>query len=141
MTDASTAPVERLNDQLAWYDSKSQVNRRYHVAAILSQVIIGASIPICAWITPPLVLALLGGAIVVINGASSAFQWEYNWINYRATTERLKHEKYLYAAQAGPYKVESDAERTRLLAERVEGVVSREHSAWITLQEEKLKRA
>jgi hypothetical protein len=38
-----------------------------------------------------------------------------NWVLYRSTNEALKHEKFLYQ---------------RVLAERVEGLVSQEHAKW-----------
>lgn len=44
----------------------------------------------------------------------------------------MKHEKYLWTAKAGPYSVDSD----RLLAERIEALISREHSLWVSTQEQ-----
>ena len=41
--------------------------------------------------------------------------------------EALRHEKYLYLAGAGPY---ADDDRERILAERLEGLVSQEHATW-----------
>ena len=46
---------------------------------------------------------------------------------YRSTAEALKHERYLYLAAAGPY---GGDDRVRVLAERVEGLVSQEHAKW-----------
>ena len=46
---------------------------------------------------------------------------------YRSTAEALKHEKYLFLSSAGPYAA---ADRLRLLAERVEDLVSQEHAKW-----------
>ncbi|MDQ3901067.1 MAG: DUF4231 domain-containing protein [Actinomycetota bacterium] len=46
---------------------------------------------------------------------------------YRATAEALEHEKYLYLAAAGPY---STNDRQRVLAERLEGLISQEHAKW-----------
>ena len=53
-------------------------------------------------------------------------------------TERLKHEKFLFTAGAGPYKAAVDPER--LLAERVESLVSQEHAAWASHREEASRR-
>ena len=49
---------------------------------------------------------------------------------YRATAERLKHEKFLFLAVAGPYKGQTEPERLIALAERVEEHVSTEHANW-----------
>jgi len=45
----------------------------------------------------------------------------------------LKHERYLYLANAGPYGGE---DRDRQLAERIEGLVSQEHAKWTASQRE-----
>src|SRR3712207_9488676 len=49
------------------------------------------------------------------------------WVLYRSTAEALKHEKFLFLSCAGPY---ATADRLRVLAERVEGLVSQEHAKW-----------
>jgi len=64
----------------------------------------------------------------VLEGLQQLQQYQQNWITYRATCERLKHEKFLFAAHAGPYATAPRPEA--LLAERVEGLVSQEHAAW-----------
>ena len=65
--------------------------------------------------------------VVVLEGAQQLYQWQSNWILYRSTAEALKHERALYLAEAGPYR---DEDRHRVLAERVEGLVSQEHAKW-----------
>ncbi len=44
--------------------------------------------------------------------------------------EALKHEKYLYLARADVYPGSSNP--LRLLAERIEGLISQEHARWIS---------
>ena len=65
--------------------------------------------------------------MVVLEGIVQLYQWQTNWVTYRVTAEALKHERYLYLAQAGPYV---GPNRHRVLAERVEGLVSQEHAKW-----------
>jgi len=65
-------------------------------------------------------------------------QYHTNWMSYRATCEALKHEKFLYAALAGPYAGSANA--LALLAERVESLVSQEHAKWYSTQEQALKK-
>jgi hypothetical protein len=66
--------------------------------------------------------ALLGEGLQQLN------QFHANWIRYRSTCELLKHEKHLFAAQAGHYRGIEDA--VGLLAEKVESLVSVEHAKW-----------
>jgi hypothetical protein len=52
---------------------------------------------------------------------------------YRSTAESLKHEKFLYLAAAGPYAYASSPKQ--LHAERIEGLVTRDHSQTGTIQQ------
>lgn len=71
---------------------------------------------------------------VLAEGLQHLNQYQANWIAYRSTCEDLKHEKYLYLAQAGPY---GSAEKAlSLLAERIEGTVSQEHAKWVSAQQQ-----
>ena len=139
MTELSPleATLARLNDQLSWYDKKSQQNQRLQKTSTVAQICIASSIPIAAWLAPNWIPAVLGAIIAVVRGLESAYQWEYNWINYRSTAEKLKHEKFFYEACAGPYDDSVDPQKQ--LAQRVEGSVSREHASWITVRTERGK--
>jgi hypothetical protein len=139
-TQASVAPAEwparsRLEDQIAWYDGKSQHNQSAFKRLKLCQIVLAAAIPVAAaagassWL-----MGGAGGAIVVLEGVQQLQQYQQNWTAYRSTCERLKHEKYLFAAQAGPYAAAPRPDA--LLAERVEGLVSQEHAAWTAHREE-----
>jgi Protein of unknown function (DUF4231) len=101
----------------------------------ICQIVTAAAIPVAAGVSAP--AWLVGGAgalIVVLEGLQQLQQYQQNWTTYRATCERLKHEKFLFMAQAGPYGVAPNPEA--LLAERVESLVSQEHAAWVSQQEE-----
>lgn len=126
---------QRLEDQLGWYDGKSASQKRWFHRLKVAQIVIAAAIPVVAgagadaWIT-----GSLGAAIVVLEGFQQLFQFQQNWLGYRATAEALKHEKYLYLAQAAVYR---DATvRDAVLAERVEALVSQEQSSWSSVQAE-----
>jgi hypothetical protein len=130
---------ERLEEQIGWYDGKSQSDQRVYKAMKICQIVTAAAIPFAASISAPVWVAGGGGAlIVVIEGVQQLMQYQQNWITYRATCERLKHEKFLFLAGAGPYANAED--REVLLAERVEGLVSQEHAAWAANREETNKK-
>jgi hypothetical protein len=129
----------RVQEQIAWYDAKSQVNQRWFKRLKVCQIVTAAAIPVLASVSAPVWLMGGGGAlIVVLEGLQQLQQYQQNWTNYRATCEQLKHEQFLFMAQAGPYSVAPNPEA--LLAERVEGLVSQEHAAWISQREEAGKR-
>jgi hypothetical protein len=119
----------RLEEQIAWYDGKSQVDQRWYKGLKICQIVTAAAIPFAASLSVPVWVAGGGGAvIVVLEGVQQLMQYQQNWITYRSTCERLKHERFLFLAGAGPYATAADPEP--LLAERVEGLVSQEHAAW-----------
>ncbi|MDT7715118.1 MAG: hypothetical protein QOH09_1110 [Pseudonocardiales bacterium] len=119
---------DRLEDQLGWYDRKSVAAQQAYKRVKLSQLIVGAAVPVVAALqVSAAVTATLAAFVVVAEGAQQLYQWQTNWVLYRATAEALKHEKYLYLAAAGPY---SAGDRHRVLAERLEGLVSQEHAKW-----------
>jgi predicted PhzF superfamily epimerase YddE/YHI9 len=101
------------------------------VAAAAVPVAAGQSAP--AWATGG-----LGALIVVVEGIQQLFQLQPNWSTYRSTCEALKHEKFLYLSRAGHYA--SAARPEALLSERVESLVSQEHAAWSSAQEEAAER-
>jgi len=101
----------------------------------LCQIVTAAAIPVAAGVSGPVWLVGGGGAlIVVLEGLQQLQQYQQNWTTYRSTCERLKHEKFLFLARAGPYATVPNPET--LLAERVEGLVSQEHAAWISHRDE-----
>lgn len=119
---------DRLEDQLSWYDGKSVAAQRAYKLVKLSQLIIGAVVPVVAGLrVSAAATATLAAFVVVAEGAQQLYQWQTNWVLYRSTAEALKHEKYLYLAAAGPYRAE---DRHRVLAERLEGLISQEHATW-----------
>ncbi len=69
------------------------------------------------------------------EGVQAINQWHHNWITYRSTCEALRHEKYTYLERADPYDGYSDEQARKILVERVESLISTEHSKWIASQE------
>lgn len=119
---------DRLEDQLGWYDRKSVAAQQAYKRTKLVQLLVGATVPVVAALqAPAAVTAGLAAVVVVAEGIQQLYQWQTNWVLYRATAEALKHERFLYLAAAGPYSTE---DRHRILAERLEGLVSQEHARW-----------
>jgi Protein of unknown function (DUF4231) len=124
---------ERLEDQLTWYEAKSQHHKRWYLSLKVAQIVVAAAIPVVAAAGASAAVAgALGAVVVVLEGVQQVFQFQQNWIGYRGTAEALKHEKFLYLAAAGPYA--GADRRDAVLAERVEGLVSQEHAAWSDAQ-------
>jgi hypothetical protein len=127
------AAWERLEDQIGWYDDKSAHHERWFKRIKIVQLVAAALIPVVAGRAPAWLTGGLGAVIVVLEGVQQLFQFQQNWIIYRSTCEALKHEKFLYLAEAGPYGTATRPHA--LLAERVEELVSQEHAKWAAEQD------
>ncbi|MEA2448750.1 MAG: hypothetical protein QOG63_682 [Thermoleophilaceae bacterium] len=135
----SSAAWDRLEEQIAWYDGRSSVAQGWFKRLKILQIVTAAAIPVAAGASAP--AWLVGGAgalIVVLEGLQQLQQYQQNWTTYRSTCERLKHEKYLFLARAGSYRTAKRPDS--LLAERVEGLVSQEHAAWVSQQDDGARR-
>jgi hypothetical protein len=139
-TPAAEDPTwERLEDQINWYDRKSGDTQRRYKWLKLLELAVAAALPVVAGIgSPVLVIGALAAVIVVLEGAQHLYQFQEHWITYRSTAEALKHERYLYLAEAGPYLGE---DRHRQLAERIEGLISQEHAKWTASQQQPASRS
>jgi len=149
----STAPVsydrgdpivDRLEDQIAWYDSKAGKYQKSYKRIKVVEIVAAALIPFLSAlhlsgvnshlpITIGTVTALLGVLITVLEGILQLYQYQQAWVTYRATCEALRHEKYTYIAHAGVYAAAADARA--LLAERVETIGSQENTKWASLRQ------
>jgi Protein of unknown function (DUF4231) len=139
-TIATSAPdpiIERLEDQISWYDRKSRSNMLWYKRLKISEIASAAVIPFLAASNIPhavFATGILGVLVTLFEGTLQLNQYHENWIRYRSTCESLKHEKYIYLATAGPYP---NVEKPRaLLAERVESLISQEHAKWATVQQQ-----
>jgi hypothetical protein len=127
--------LERLEDQIAWYDRKSGEAQRRFKLLKAAQLVAAAAIPIVATLEAhPAFAATLGGLVVVVEGFLQLNQYQQNWSAYRSTCESLKHEKFLYLANAGPYS--GNGNTHAVLADRIEGLISQEHAKWVSARDE-----
>jgi hypothetical protein len=127
--------LDRADDQIKFYERRSK-SSQWRYKALKGIVIVSAAlIPVMATYPEipegPRIAGGLGILITVIESFLQLNRYQTNWTSYRATAESLKHEKYLYLAQAGSYL---DARNPQaLLAERVETLISSENTNWIAL--------
>ena len=138
--------LERLEDQIGWYDRKSQRAQQRYKSLKLARVFIADLILLGAALAIPpsefkWATAVLGLVVLLIEALQQLNQDQQNWIAYRSTCESLKHEKYLYLAGAGPYaNAENKEKRLALLADRIEGLVLQEHAKWLSTQKQAAER-
>ena len=78
----------------------------------------------------PVIIAILGGIVVLVEGIQKLYDYKDLWRKYRVTAEALKRESWYYNTGSGPYKNEN--EPFNLLVERCEALISDENTAWET---------
>jgi len=125
----------RLEDQLQWYDDNGTRCRHWYRRLKFAQLALAILIPVTGLLPAPdaakWAAGLAGTTIALLEAVQQMNQYSLLWITYRATAERLKHEKFLFLSAAGPYRGSTEPERLTLLAERVEEHVSSEHGSWV----------
>ena len=134
---------ERYRAEVSWYDKKSMRNQIWYRTLQWGLILLSASTPVVIalaqktdsmpWLKS---LSLLSSVIVAILATSlKTFKFEENWINYRTTCETLKKEIHFFHAGVDEY--EDSQDKQRLFVKRVEGLISRENTLWVTTTEQK----
>ncbi len=127
--------TDRYEAEIAWYDRRSRFNKRSYVVFQWGAISLSATVPALTLAGMKALPAALGVALAIVTAALKTFKLQENWINYRTIAETLKKEKHFYEARIGDYRNSEDPEG--LFVDRVESVISRENSLWITAQEKK----
>ena len=122
---------DRVDEQIAWYDSKSSLNKNCFIVLQIVTLVAAAFVPVFAIFSVDMwarvIVAILGSATAITTGLVSLYQFREHWIEYRTTAESLKHEKYMYQTGTGSYAVVNNFS---VLVERIETLVSQENTAW-----------
>jgi hypothetical protein len=139
LPDDAGVVLNRLADQINFFNKRSKQNQNRYKWLKATTFIAAAVIAISGALALPIwTVPVLGGAIIVIESILSTSSSHQNWLAYRRTCEALKHEKYLYLANAGPYRDVTD--RNPLLAERTESILLADHETWLAIQTEQVKK-
>ena len=132
---------ERLDDQINWYDKKSAWNQKCFKQLRAVEILFSVTVPflisqIGGDSSPlKLIAGVMGILVALIAGLVTLYRFQENWVEYRATAEILKHQKYLYLTQTQPY---DNSNAFHLLVETVESVISKENAAWSQSLREKV---
>jgi hypothetical protein len=123
---------QRLSDQIGWYDRKSCKNQRWFKRLRFAEIVAAATIPFLSGFAGNsfairIVIGALGVVVAVIASLLGLLQLQERWIEYRATAESLRKEKFLFLTQTEPYD-KDDA--FHLLVQRVEALLSKEDTDW-----------
>lgn len=122
---------QRVEAQLSWYDKKSLWNQRWFKRLRIIEIVAAAMIPFLTAIpdatTMKYVVGSLGVIITVVAGVLALFQFQERWSEYRATSESLKKEQFLFLTRAEPY---TGGDAFSILVQRIETLLSKENTGW-----------
>ena len=124
---------ERLDDQINWYDRKSKRSQNWYKSLRIVEIFSAATIPFLAGYVsdaePELkvVIGVLGVVIALVAGIVSLNKFQEVWIEYRTTSETLKHHKYLFLTKSSPY---DGVDPFQILVQTAEALISKENSNW-----------
>lgn len=129
--DAEEYLSTRVDDQLAWYESKANRARRRYKTLRAAEFVSAALVPLVVVLGVTLAHRIVAASLGAIAAASSGFQsvnrYQENWVEYRAVAERLKSERFSFLTGAAPYDIE---DKLQLFVTRVESILCGEHDSW-----------
>ena len=134
---------KRYLDQINYYEAKSggnQITYRYMqwtliILAALTPALIELDLNTLLGKGFSHIATLTSVTVAILTAALKTFKYQENWINYRTTCEALKKERYLYEAGLGDY--ENSDDRQAQFIDRVEALISRENTLWLSVQKKK----
>src|SRR2546430_12533494 len=123
---------QRLSDQINWYDRKSGTNQCWFKRLRFAEIVAASTIPFLSGFAGDsfsikIAIGALGVLVAVVASLLGLLQLQEHWIEYRATAESLRTEKFLFLTQTEPYD-KDDA--FHLLVQRVEALLSKENTDW-----------
>lgn len=126
---------ERYEFEVDWYDRKSIKNKKIAYALRVIIIILSAIVPILAALQFvnrdfTYLTIVIGSIVSIATGLLGYGKFEDLWHNYRTTCETLRKEKYFYNCRCGDYSQAADPER--LFVERVESLISKENTQWVS---------
>ena len=124
----------RVDDQIAWYNKKSSINKKYYLRLKSLTIIFSILIPFATgynsedklWVD--YIIGTLGILIAIFTGLSTLHKFQDKWSNYRMTGEALIHEKYLFQTNSGSYS--NHKEPFKLFVFKIENIINKEVISW-----------
>ena len=128
--------TERFEDQRNWLDGKSIKYKRWHQRMMVTTIVLAGLAPLVTALVPvTAVPVVVSGLVSIVASLHQASRFKELWTTYRATSEAMKRELYLFEAGVRDYKGKELEQKRELFVERIEELLFREHALWIDSQE------
>jgi hypothetical protein len=122
----------RVENQINWYGDKSTTNKHFYYFFKTIEISFAALVPFLIAISDgrlsfKIITGILAMCIAIFSGILVVYKFQEKWIQYRSTSESLKHEKFLYETNSGIY---TNNKKFEDFVERIEFLISKENSEW-----------
>ena len=137
MNDPFDYPQRRIEPQRKWHSDKAKWNKQRFYAMEIATLVAGASIPVVnLWAVQDhhlagVLSAILGGIVVLATAVGKLCKFQENWLQYRALVETLDREVEIHLNGVSDYSKVGQAERNRLLVERIENLLAANTSRYV----------
>jgi Protein of unknown function (DUF4231) len=124
---------ERYEDQVDWYDRKSQKFKKLYLFFQAPVIILALIVPVVVVLegsSTKWIAVVISALVAIGTSLLKTFKYQETWINYRTTCETLKKEIYYYDWKLGEYQ--SVKNPMQLFVERVESLLSQENTMWLS---------
>ncbi len=122
----------RFHSALGFYDRRARQNKFWYVAMSVFVVVASASVAVLTRVEEPpwrTMSTILATSVTIVAAILGLFQFQQNWLSYRATWDALQREPHLRIAGLGEYQSATD--RNALFVERVESLLAKEGADWL----------
>ncbi|MBL7796483.1 MAG: DUF4231 domain-containing protein [Saprospiraceae bacterium] len=149
--------INRLGDQITWYDKKSGFFKRKWESARRWVIILSAAIPFLVGLIGltfgdgqsnpifDLIIKIIVGAagvtIAILEGFNSLYKSQEHYIDYRMTAEKLRQEFSFFMGRSGPYTGLSAEGAYSLLVSQAEDIMAKENNKWAEISRQNDKAA
>jgi len=134
------ATLDRLDWSVQWHTLAELQAKRWYAAIKTIQIAAAAAIPVLTAtsgnsVATKYLIAALGALVVVLEGMQQLKKYAQNALLWAQGKEALKHEYFLFRAQAGSYAIDK-AKADKLLATRIEQIIGQEVGRWAASTED-----
>jgi len=128
----------RYKKAVSWYDKKSVWNQRVYYCFQIVVIIVAAVTPILLILELKWPTVISASLVAIATGIIKFMKLEEHWLNYRTICETLKKEPHLMKAELSDYTFCED--KNKLFVDRVESLISRENTLWLSITATKKKK-
>jgi|WetSurMetagenome_2_1015567.scaffolds.fasta_scaffold858746_1 hypothetical protein len=121
----------RYYAEIGWYNQKALKYKILFYSFQIAVIVTSALTPILAILELKWITAIIAAIVAILTSLLQFLKLQENWINYRTTCETLRKEEYYFNASLSDYKEVKNKEE--LFVERVEALISRENTLWLSV--------